>query len=454
MPEWIFDDIRRATRDSLETAGVLLVSVVESAGSVRLLAREMHWVPVAAYLERSEDELTISSEGYMQALARAEEINAVAIWFHTHPTISGIPIASGRDEIVDQALAPVFRLRTGGSYYGALIGSPRDSGFTFTGFLQAAEREAIPINFLWVIGDRFRRIHSYGFETRLTPAEFDRNVRAFGGELQSNLASMKIGIVGCGGTGSCVAELLVRLGVRDFVLIDPDVISKSNLTRVFGSFEPDVGTPKVTVTERHLKMISSCANVLAIQSSINVQSTAKQLAGCDLVFGCTDDNAGRLVLSRLSTYMLIPVIDCGVLLSSGENGILEGINGRVTTMSPGSACLVCRNRIDLKRAASELMTPEERVRLETEGYAPALGRVEPAVVTFTSAVASTAVSEMLERFIGYGPSLRPDEVLVRFHEREISTNVAVPRIGHYCSQVAGKIGSGITEPFLDQAWTA
>jgi hypothetical protein len=61
---------------------------------------------------------------------------------------------------------------------------------------------------------------------------------------------------------------------------------------------------------------------------------------------------------------------------------------------------------------------------------------------------------MLERFIGYGPSLRPDEVLVRFHEREISTNVAVPRIGHYCSQVAGKIGSGITEPFLDQAWTA
>ena len=185
---------------------------------------------------------------------------------------------------------------------------------------------------------------------------------------------------------------------------------------------------------------------------LTVQRAARRLIGADLIFGCTDDNAGRLVLSRLSTYLLTPVIDCGVLLSSGVDGKLTGIDGRVTVMAPGHACLVCRGRIDVARASAELLTPEERRRREDEGYAPALGANEPAVVTFTTAVAAAAVGEMLERFIGYGPEPRPSEVLLRFHDREISGNIVPPRERHYCHPASGKIGLGMTEPFLEQAW--
>jgi len=74
------------------------------------------------------------------------------------------------------------------------------------------------------------------------------------------------------------------------------------------------------------------------------------------------------------------------------------------------------------------------------------------VVTFTTLVAATAVSELLERLIGYGPDERPSEVLLRCHEREISTNRALPRDGHYCHQSSGKLGLGITQPFLEQTW--
>ena len=49
---------------------------------------------------------------------------------------------------------------------------------------------------------------------------------------------------------------------------------------------------------------------------ITHESTAKLLLDADIVFGCTDDNAGRLVLSRIASYLLTPVVDCGVLLSS------------------------------------------------------------------------------------------------------------------------------------------
>jgi hypothetical protein len=121
-------------------------------------------------------------------------------------------------------------------------------------------------------------------------------------------------------------------------------------------------------------------------------------------------------------------------------------------MYPGAACLVCRGRVDLQRAASESLTPDERVRRVDEGYAPGLGGVEPAVVAYTTAAAAAAVGELLDALIGYGPEPAPTEILLRLHDREVSTNVATPRPGHYCDPSAGKIGSGVTVPFLEQTW--
>jgi len=305
---------------------------------------------------------------------------------------------------------------------------------------------------MWQVGDRWRL--SRAFDSTQPPLSklFDRNVRALGPIIQHTLGDLKVGIVGCGGTGSVVAEQLVRLGVRRLSLIDPDDLSESNLTRVYGSTQKDVGRAKAVVLAQHLTAISADTQCDITRAMLTVENSARRLVGCDLVFGCTDDNAGRLVLSRFASYLLTPVIDIGVLITSDAEGQLSGIDGRVTTLSPGDACLVCRGRIDLARAGAELLTPAERVRRENEGYAPALARVEPAVVAFTTMVGAMAVSELLERLVGYGPEPRPSEVLLRCHERQISTNAALPRDGHYCHPSSGKLGLGMTKPFLDQTW--
>jgi molybdopterin/thiamine biosynthesis adenylyltransferase len=306
---------------------------------------------------------------------------------------------------------------------------------------------------LWQVGNQWRLYRAFDSQLPQLPAIFDRNVRAFGSAIQHTLVDLRVAIVGCGGTGSAVAEQLVRLGVRDLLLMDPDILSESNVTRVYGSTPADVGQQKTDVVARHLRRIAPDLKCHTLGSMVTMEVAARSLTACDLVFGCTDDNAGRLVLSRFATYLMTPLIDCGVLLSSDLAGELRGIDGRVTTMSPGEACLICRNRIDLHRASAELLTPEERVRRQDEGYAPLLAGVEPAVVAFTTLVAASAVSELLERLIGYGPRPRPNEVLLRCHEREISTNIAVPRVGHYCHPGSSKIGLGITEPFLEQTWS-
>src|ERR1019366_462501 len=103
----------------------------------------------------------------------------------------------------------------------------------FTGHLESGTGSA-DIDRLWSVGDRFHLAYHDDNRPADPDAVFDRNVRAFGGPVQTALGQLTVGIVGCGGTGSAVAEQLVRLGVRRFILVDPDKLSASNVTRVYG----------------------------------------------------------------------------------------------------------------------------------------------------------------------------------------------------------------------------
>lgn len=447
-------EIAAAAREPLETAGVLLAKPVEApGGDIRLLGRKMLWVGAAAYRKRRADALAISSDGYVAALGEAAESGLVPLWFHTHPGEKGIPLPSPADIEVDRRLAETFRIRADTPWYGTLIASPRSQGYAFSGALiHEAEPTTKPICRLWVVGDRWRLQSSHDAPGGAIDPQFDRSVRVLGGPIQGALANLKVGLVGGGGTGSAVAEQLVRLGVRHLTIIDGDTLSTSNVTRVYGSTPADVGRSKAVMLRGHLRAIAPDLDCAAIESMTTLEPTARELVACDLIFGCSDDNAGRLVLSRIATYLMTPVIDLGILLSSDAAGLLNGIDGRVTILAPGTACLVCRSRVDMARAATELMTPTERRRLAHEGYAPALADTEPAVVAFTTAVAAAAVAELLERMIGYGPNPRPSEILLRWHEREISTNIVAPRPGHYCDPSTGRIGAGMTQPFLEQVW--
>lgn len=445
-------DLCAASSLPLETAGVLLARLVDEPSGLRLLARRVVWAPESAYVDRQVDGMGLTSASYVPALGQAAEEGLLPIWLHTHPGLEARPTPSRRDAVVDGAIADLFRVRADTSWYATLILSPRPEGFAFTGRMTHDDGRMLAIGRCWAVGERWRLQRAFDAAETPIPPLFDRSVRAFGQDVQTTLGELRVAVVGCGGTGSAVCEQLVRLGVRRLSLFDVDVLSDSNVTRVYGSTAADVGRPKVEIAKQHLLSIAPDLDCATHQAMITLSSTARALAASDIVFGCTDDNAGRLVLSRLSTYLMTPVVDLGVLLSSDAAGRLTGIDGRVTVLSPSAACLVCRGRIDLARAAVEQMTPDERRRRQDEGYAPALGGAEPAVVTFTSAVAAAAVTEMLERLIGFGPEPRPSEILLRWHDREISVNQARPRPGHYCDPAAGKIGFGASEPFLEHVW--
>ena len=303
VPEPIADELSDAASRSVESGGVLLARLAETpTGNVRLLAHGMHWVPEHAYQKRESTELVISSKGFVPALAAAEQHGSVPIWLHTHPGANSSPQPSARDRLVDARLADLFQIRSGSPWYGAVILGRTGNNLDFTGHIES-ENSRADIDRLWTTGARLSLVLNWLHDSTPPSNMFDRSIRAFGGAIQSVLGELRVAVVGCGGTGSAVIEQLVRLGVRHLQVFDPDELTASNLTRVYGSYPGDIGRPKVRVIASHIAKIAPGAEVVLEQAPITQERTAKRLLDADVIFGCTDDNAGRLVLSRIA-YVL------------------------------------------------------------------------------------------------------------------------------------------------------
>jgi molybdopterin/thiamine biosynthesis adenylyltransferase/proteasome lid subunit RPN8/RPN11 len=447
IPEDLYAELAATLEHRVETAGFILVGLSETGHQTTLLARRIFWIREDGYELRETNRLKIAASAYVPALGLAAEDDAALLFFHSHPRSDAGP--SSYDNDVDAGLKEPVQIRTNKNIYGSLILGGRIGAETFSGRVYRGDRPAAEVERLRIVGTRLR-IMTKGAKD-LDTERFDRQIRAFGTRGQAMLSELQVGIVGAGGTGSAVFEQLTRLGVGRIMVIDDDRLSESNLTRIHESSAAEVEEPKVAVAARAAERIGTGTDVEPIAAKITELDVAKMLRTCDVVFGCTDDNAGRAVLSRFAYWYLIPVIDTAFLVDTTD-GSVRGLFGRVTTLIPGAPCLLCRGRIDHQQIAAEGLPDAERERLAAEGYVPGLGEPDPSVGPYTTLVGTMAVSELLDRLFGLsGDEHPPTELLLRLHDRTISAIERSPQEGHYCVTQA-VLGRGDVEPFLEQLW--
>jgi hypothetical protein len=375
-----------------------------------------------------------------KAAARNDSI----IFVHSHPT--GIEDFSEQDDREEPKLMRFFADRLPGQPHGSLVVV---SPSCMRGRIWQGAWE--PMSRIRQIGERFRFVDAGGTDTPI-PEFFDRQVRAFGPDIQRLLARLHVGVVGAGGTGSAVLEELVRLGVGTVSVFDGERFESSNVNRVYGSAISDEGRAKVEIAEEHLAGIGLGTRVRQY-GSIGIEEEAKRLRECDVVFGCTDRQAPRGTLVRLALWYLIPVIDIGVKINA-PGGVIRDIIGRVTVLMPGEACLFCRRRISAEMIRLESLSPEEWERLADEHYAPELQDPAPAVIPFTTTAAAQGVQELLHRLTGFmGEDRHSSETLMMFHERTVRTNRTPAHPECLCSQ-RKNWGKGDRRDFLDVMWPA
>lgn len=432
-----------------ERAAYILCRPSISDSETRLLANEILPVEEEEIIESSASHVKIPSKSFVRAMKIANDTKRCFIFVHSHP--EAVPQHSQKDdeEEIDLFRTAYNRIATPGVHGSIVISSPQNP----QGRIWLENGDIIPISVIRTVGNQFRFFGELR-EINEDANFFDRQIRAFGPGVQRILKTLTVGIVGLGGTGSAVAEQLIRLGVGRLLIADSQTFEKSNVNRVYGSRVTDDGTPKIEIIERLAEEIGLGTEVKSIDKNITFKSSIQEFRNCDVIFGCTDDEWGRSILTRFSVCYLIPVFDMGVRIDSKE-GKIRSVEGRVTTLLPYEACLSCRGRIDASNVRIESLQeldPEEATKLRKEGYAPELADPAPAVVPFTTTIASAAVSELIHRLTGYlGVERVSNEVIYQFHESKVRTNYRISNQGCFCGD-PHFVGRADSKPFLDMTW--
>lgn len=169
---------------------------------------------------------------------------------------------------------------------------------------------------------------------------WSRTIGALGGEeIWRRLICLHPGVVGVGRSGSLVASTLARLGIRRVTLIDPDLVERHNLDGMEGVTERDLGRSKVEAVAGHISRLRPGLEAGGLVGSIGEREGIIQAKGCDLLFSCVDDDAGRLAVATLASLYSQPLIDIGTGIFDHQGERLMGADIRLVL--PGNGCLLC-----------------------------------------------------------------------------------------------------------------
>lgn len=434
----------------VERAAYLFCKLSSSDTEKRLLVREVLPVTSDEVESASAHDIVIRQDSYRRALKKANDLNTCFVLVHSHPI--GYPDHSPQDDREERDLfrSAYVRIHDEQLLHGSVVIADPTAPIGRVWFPDGSMQ---PLSRIRVIGRRFSFFDPHE-QARMDIALFDRQILAFGEHVQRLLSSLHVGIVGLGGTGSAIREQLTRLGVGRLTICDPQRFEVTNINRVYGSRRSDENEFKVEIARRATAEVDLGTLIDPIDGAITSVGVAQKFKECDVIFGCTDDEWGRSILSKLAVMYMIPVFDMGVEIDP-EDYQIKSVRGRVTVLMPGSPCLFCRGAVTPDVITAEILhatNPEDYEARRREGYVPGLPGNAPAVITFTTSVASAAISEMLHRFTGYMGSTREStEVILRFDESKISMNSKPARPECWCSD-PNIWGRGDVDPFLDLTW--
>lgn len=368
-----------------ESAVFLLAGVFENKSGVHFVVRDLLIPRDDDYEARTAYHIEVSPIFFNRAISLAEANRVTIIQCHSHPFEEGQPGYSLSDNNGESISSKTLYDCLNGVPMGSLLfGKNKVTGRAWL----SPGKKPVPIDELRIV-DRHFRIRNLGAQKKfkIDVDVYDRQILAFGEKGQEILSTLKIGIVGLGGTGSSVAEQLAREGIENFVIIDHDKFQKSNKTRLYGSRHNDGNCNKTKIIKRNILQIQPRAQVKTLETKITSEKDLDALKECDIVFGCTDRHMPRGLLSNFSHQYFIPVIDVGVGLDA-QDGKLLGGTVRATLISPTLPCLFCTGIVSPEKILAESLPEDERKQREVQGYITGLEDDAPSVINFTTMAAT------------------------------------------------------------------
>lgn len=147
---------------------------------------------------------------------------------------------------------------------------------------------------------------------------------------QAALMDSTVLLVGAGGLGGYVLELLARFGVGRIVVADGDVFEESNLNRQLLSSVADIGRNKARVAAERVARIAPLVDVQALEIFLDRSNLPGALQGVEVVVDALGGIEPRIALHDVALGLGIPVVAAAVagwtVVVGSETSALRGIS--------------------------------------------------------------------------------------------------------------------------------
>lgn len=174
---------------------------------------------------------------------------------------------------------------------------------------------------------------------------FQRTIMLIGIENFDKLKNKKITIIGLGGVGSFCLEALARCGIENFVLIDKDVVSVSNLNRQLIATIKTVGQPKVDAAYNRILDINPNINAVKLPIQISQDNITNIPIDTDYIVDAIDDIKAKISIIRFAYQHNIKIISC-----MGTGNRLDPLKFRITDIYKTKNCPLAKKvRIELRK---------------------------------------------------------------------------------------------------------
>jgi molybdopterin/thiamine biosynthesis adenylyltransferase len=169
-----------------------------------------------------------------------------------------------------------------------------------------------------------REVEILALQNNIIPERYHRNLGVINPSEQIKLLQSKVAIIGAGGLGGTVLELLARMGIGELIIADKDTIGDSNLNRQILSTETNLGQSKTEVAVKRVKEVNSSIDIIGRSVFIDSNNVKKVIERVEVVVDALDNLPVRFILQRACRNLKIPLV----------HGAIAGFNGQLTTIFP------------------------------------------------------------------------------------------------------------------------
>ena len=430
--------------DGDEHGAVILAGTCESERGSRLVARELHLAKDGVdYVPGKRGYRMLKAEFIHSRILRARDKRLAYLAIHNHGGNDSVGF-SGPDMASHERGYPALLDIARGMPVGALVfaRSAVAGDLWFPGCRRASLSQAA------IIGQRRQLLFPMPDRRAAAIGMYERQSRLFGDAGQDLLRRTRVGIVGLGGAGSVLAELLGRLGVGEFVLADPDRAEATNLPRLIGARRCDAILPvwlprvvatrlrstKVRMAARNIRRANPKARIEALARDFLDDDVAARFTDCDFLFLAADTMGARLLFNAIVHQYGIPGIQVGAKIPVAEDGAVGNVFCVSRMVTPEQGCLWCNGLINAGRLQDEAVP--EAIR---QGYAyvddPDVAA--PSVVTMNAVACAHAADDFLFHLTG----LRNEDAETgwfRWNSRRAVAGYDMPRRGADCGECSSK----------------